>query len=60
VGSLLGQRSSAFLCFPCHHVMGRPYAADREGKLKLSLCLTKHHATKTYWGSGGDASQYGS
>jgi hypothetical protein len=19
-------------------------------KLKLSLCLTKHHATKTYWG----------
>jgi hypothetical protein len=22
-------------------------------KLKLSLCLTKHHAMKTYWGSGG-------
>jgi hypothetical protein len=22
-------------------------------KLKLSLCLTKHHAVKTYWGSGG-------
>jgi len=22
-------------------------------KIKLSLCLTKHHAMKTYWGSGG-------
>jgi hypothetical protein len=22
-------------------------------KLKLSLCLTKHHAMKAYWGSGG-------
>jgi hypothetical protein len=24
-------------------------------KVKLSLCLTKHHAIKTYWGSGGIA-----
>jgi hypothetical protein len=24
-------------------------------KLKLSLCLTKHHTVKTYWGSGGIA-----
>jgi hypothetical protein len=24
-------------------------------KVKLSLCLTKHHAMKTYWGSGGIA-----
>jgi hypothetical protein len=24
-------------------------------KVKLSLCLTKHHALKTYWGSGGIA-----
>jgi hypothetical protein len=24
-------------------------------KLKLSLCLTKHHAMKAYWGSGGIA-----
>jgi hypothetical protein len=24
-------------------------------KLKLSLCFTKHHAMKTYWGSGGIA-----
>jgi hypothetical protein len=23
--------------------------------VKLSLCLTKHHAMKTYWGSGGVA-----
>jgi hypothetical protein len=22
----------------------------RKVKVKLSLCLTKHHATKTYWG----------
>jgi hypothetical protein len=24
-------------------------------KVKLSLCLAKHHAMKTYWGSGGIA-----
>jgi hypothetical protein len=24
-------------------------------KVKFSLCLTKHHAMKTYWGSGGIA-----
>jgi len=24
-------------------------------KLKLPLCLTKHHAMKAYWGSGGTA-----
>jgi hypothetical protein len=24
-------------------------------KVKLSLCLTQHHAMKTYWGSGGIA-----
>jgi hypothetical protein len=24
-------------------------------KVKLSLCLTKHHAIKAYWGSGGTA-----
>jgi hypothetical protein len=22
-------------------------------KVKLSVCLTKHHAMETYWGSGG-------
>jgi hypothetical protein len=26
-----------------------------KGKVKLSLCLTKHHAMKTYWGSGSIA-----
>jgi hypothetical protein len=26
---------------------------DTKVKVKLSLCLTKHHAVKTYWGSGG-------
>jgi hypothetical protein len=26
-----------------------------KGNVKLSLCLTKHHAMKTYWGSGGIA-----
>jgi hypothetical protein len=25
-------------------------------KIKLSLCLTKHHAIKTYWESGSTAS----
>jgi hypothetical protein len=25
-------------------------------KVKLSLCLTKHHTINTYWGSGGRAS----
>jgi len=24
-------------------------------KVKLFPCLTKHHAMKTYWGSGGTA-----
>jgi hypothetical protein len=24
-------------------------------KVKLSLCLTKHHSMKTYWGSGSIA-----
>jgi hypothetical protein len=26
-------------------------------KIKLSLCLTKNHVMKTYWGSGGIASR---
>jgi hypothetical protein len=26
-------------------------------KVKFSLCLTKHHATKAYWRSGGIASR---
>jgi hypothetical protein len=31
------------------------YFRARGTKVKLSLCLTKHHAMKTYWGSGGIA-----
>jgi hypothetical protein len=30
-----------------------PYFQRRLKKVKLSLCLTKHHTMKTYWGSGG-------
>jgi hypothetical protein len=26
------------------------FILDRKGKVKLSLCLTKHHAKKMYWG----------
>jgi hypothetical protein len=29
-----------------------------EVKVKLSLCLTKHHAMKTYWGSGDIAPHF--
>jgi len=29
----------------------------REGKAKVSLCLAKHHAMKTYWGSGDTATR---
>jgi hypothetical protein len=32
-----------------------PLVKNGKGKVKLSLCLTKHHAMKTYWGSGGIA-----
>jgi hypothetical protein len=28
---------------------------EEEEKVELSLCLTKCHAMKTYWGSGGIA-----
>jgi hypothetical protein len=28
---------------------------EKKVKLKFSLCLTKHHAMKTYWGSGDTA-----
>jgi len=26
-----------------------------QAKVELSLCVTKHNAMKTYWGSGGTA-----
>jgi hypothetical protein len=31
------------------------YQGKVKVKVKLSLCLTKHHAMKTYWRSGGIA-----
>jgi len=31
------------------------YIGVKGEKVKLSLCLTKHHAMKMYWGSGGIA-----
>jgi hypothetical protein len=27
-----------------------PYGIEVKVKVKLSLCLTKHHTMKTYWG----------
>jgi hypothetical protein len=34
-------------------VPSQPYkTANPTIKVKLSLCLTKHHAVKSYWGSG--------
>jgi hypothetical protein len=32
-----------------HRSVSRSTQAE-EGNVKLSLCLTKHHAMKTYWG----------
>jgi len=31
------------------------YTSQVKVRIKLPLCLTKHHAMKTYWGSGGIA-----
>jgi hypothetical protein len=31
------------------------YTYEVNVKVKLSLCLTKHHTMKAYWGSGGIA-----
>jgi hypothetical protein len=28
------------------------FVCGKGKKVKLSLCLTKHHAMKAYWGSG--------
>jgi hypothetical protein len=33
----------------------KSYDDDGKVKVKLSLCFTKYHAMKTYWGSGGIA-----
>jgi hypothetical protein len=37
----------------------RIIVANKGKKVKLSLCLTKNHAMKAYWGSGGIASRPG-
>jgi hypothetical protein len=41
----------------CICVIGYQWHDAWEVKVKLSLCLTKHHAMKTYYGSGGIASR---
>jgi hypothetical protein len=46
----------ALSCERMKRVLGETsgYNTDKKvKKVKLSLCLTKHHAMKTYWGSGG-------
>jgi hypothetical protein len=40
-----------FLTDRYSHVRSTPY--DRKVTIKLSLCLTRHHAMKTYSGSEG-------
>jgi hypothetical protein len=37
------------------HQIIKAFLVVKGEKVKLSLCLTKHHAMKTYWGSGGIA-----
>jgi hypothetical protein len=39
----------------CFNLNNQKYTNITPLTLKLSLCLTKHHAMKTYWGSGGIA-----
>jgi len=36
-------------------ILLRVTAKHRKVKVKLSLCLTKHHAMKVYWRNGGIA-----
>jgi hypothetical protein len=40
---------------PLIHITQPTTAQHTPVKVKLSLCLTKHRAMKTYWGSGGTA-----
>jgi hypothetical protein len=39
--------------YPFHRRLGGPQSRSGKVKGKLSLCLTKHHATKAYWESEG-------
>jgi hypothetical protein len=42
----------------CHDfIAGTVEIQDGKVKVKFSLCLTKHHAMKLYWGNGGVASR---
>jgi hypothetical protein len=42
----------------CGGGQGLSWAVEpRKEEVKLSLCLTKHHAMKTYWRSGGIVSR---
>jgi hypothetical protein len=46
--------SMAVCCSLLHAFFGH-MPLHNKGKVKLSLYLTKHHAMKAYWGSGGAA-----
>jgi hypothetical protein len=43
------------MCVCLEDVHSGSYRSTTTTKVKLSLCLTKHHAMKTYWRSGGIA-----
>jgi hypothetical protein len=49
VGLEINNDNTKYMFMPCHQNAGKKV------KVKLSLCLIKHHALKTYWGSGGTA-----
>jgi hypothetical protein len=40
-------------CLQCFGWEARMEEVKLKVKVKLPLCLTKHHAMKAYWGSGG-------
>jgi hypothetical protein len=53
---ILRNRSPSYIIFNlCHNLTYSRWQRSEESKVKvkLSMCLTKHHAMKTYWGSGG-------
>jgi hypothetical protein len=45
------------MVFPDHMAVEQNATCDENSKIKvkLSMCLTEHHAMKAYWGSGGIA-----
>jgi hypothetical protein len=54
LGGTSNEKSDTEFCTSC--AKRRIYFDECKGKVKLSLCLTKHHAIKTYCGSGGISS----